>query len=77
MTEFDLDGVGLVTAVPDEDVPYESVMAGWSARLAVPAEPGRRLPARRSRADRWVEEVLYQRALDYGYFATAMPAAQT
>lgn len=56
--EFALQGIGLVLA-NSGDRPAEAV---------VPAEPGRRAPARRTVADRWLEETLYQRALDRGLY---------
>lgn len=50
--EHQIRGVGLV--------------AGGCCEVA--AEPGRRAPARRRTADRWVEEVLYAEALAAGVF---------
>lgn len=51
-----LHGVGLVPAEPGLATTVE----------AVTAEEGRRAPARRRTADRWIEESLYAHALDAG-----------
>lgn len=53
-----LHGVGLAAS--------DSVGAAGCA--VVPPEAGRRAPARRRTADRWIEETLYVRALDAGLF---------
>jgi hypothetical protein len=60
--EFAFHGVGLVSG---------DCVAEDPAGPIVPAEPGRRASARRSTVDRWVEETLYQQALDAGHYSLA------
>ena len=61
--ECALHGVGLFAAEPMED--------GGGGVGHIPAEAGRRDPARRRTADRWIEETLYAVALDEGAFGEA------
>ena len=44
-----------------------------AGRVLLAAEPGRRAPARRRVADRWLEEVLYRQALKLDLYADATP----
>lgn len=60
LAEFAVRGVGLVAAGCGES-------ASPVVRLIAAPEPGR--AARRRTVDRWVEEFLYQRALDLGLYA--------
>jgi hypothetical protein len=60
--ECALHGVGLVSAKPAGD----PISASCAQVEHVPAEAGRRAPARRRTADRWIEETLYALALDAG-----------
>ena len=60
--ECALHGVGLVSAEPAGD----PTSSGCPQVEHVPAEAGRRAPARRRTADRWIEETLYALALDAG-----------
>ena len=60
--ECALHGVGLVSAGPGGDPASNRCPEVGH----VPAEAGRRAPARRRTADRWVEERLYALALDTG-----------
>lgn len=55
-----LHGVGLVPGFLDQPID--------GAGGFVPAEAGRRAPARRRTADRWIEEILYAAALDIDAF---------
>ncbi len=64
--EFALHGVGAVPATGPADT--DAGQPADSAGPVVPAEPGRRVPARRRTADRWIEETLYQNALDLGLY---------
>jgi len=58
--ECALHGVGLVT---------DNVTSGPATGTGhVPAEAGRRAPARHPTADRWIEETLYALALDAAAF---------
>lgn len=59
--EVAMYGVGLVAV---------DATTGLCARVAsVPAEAGRRAPARRRTADRWIEETLYARAIEANVFS--------
>ena len=59
--ECALRGVGLVATEP--------AVHGGSGAGHVPADDGRRAPAQRRTADRWIEETLYALALEVGAFA--------
>ncbi|MFC4948380.1 hypothetical protein [Pseudonocardia sp. GCM10023141] len=56
--EFGMQGIGLAVGTADAPV----------VEVVVPAAEGRRAPARRRVADRWVEESLYQQAIEQGLF---------
>lgn len=61
--ECDMAGVGLIVlphTMNDTDV------ATTEPTLVVAAAAGRRAPARRRSADRWLEEILYSQALEQG-----------
>jgi hypothetical protein len=60
--ECALHGVGLVSAAPVGD----PTSNGGPEAEHVLAEAGRRAPARRRTADRWIEETLYALAVDTG-----------
>ena len=60
--ECALHGVGLVSAGPVGD----PTSNGGPEVEHVPAEAGRRAPARRRTSDRWIEETLYALAIDTG-----------
>jgi len=60
--ECAVHGVGLVSGAPAGD----PTSVGWAPVEHVPAEAGRRAPARRRTADRWIEETLYALAVDTG-----------
>lgn len=57
--EFQLRGVGLITSTSVTAQPV----------LAVTAAKGRQLPARRLVSDRWIEETLYEYALNLGVYS--------
>lgn len=80
--EAAMDGIGLVTvgALPGPTAPSggdpardEAAGAPGVGRVLLAPEPGRRAPARRRVADRWLEEVLYRQALELDLYAVTAP----
>lgn len=67
--EAALNGIGLLAADPTTtSVEPEPLQHGAVTQLLA-TEAGRRAPARRRVADRWLEEILYRAALENGLYA--------
>jgi len=61
--EFSVHGIGLALDLVEDQQAHDRDHV-----LITGAEPGRCVGARRRTADRWIEEVLYQHAIDQGHY---------
>jgi hypothetical protein len=64
--DFQLCGIGLVRGAE-----HPRPGPASSVERVLPADEGRREPARRRVADRWIEETLYDVALQLGHYSAA------